>query len=268
MEEKEIKSFIEVDPEKCSLDELKNEMDRLEKLTEFFESKQMAIKLFINSVYGATASPFFIGHNVDVAEAITLQGQDLNHFSENCLNRYFKGIFQNDAELHKKLGIDSELAKKIDLNKGRVTQQGKLDGKEFNYLEGNVSGAVAGDTDSVSGNSKLNVDDKKTTIEKLFNKIKKENFDIVNVLSDNQEIVTSRKKHFIKTYDEKTNSIIEAPIKYIMRHKVTKNRYIIRTKSGKTVSVTGDHSIMVIRDNKLQSIKTKDILKTDKLITL
>ena len=54
-----------------------------------------------------------MAHNVDVAESITLQGQDLNHFSENAVNEYFSGVFQNDTELHKKLGISTEDAQKV-----------------------------------------------------------------------------------------------------------------------------------------------------------
>ena len=101
--------FVQIeDPETCPIEELEKEVERLKNLGDFYETKQLALKKFINSVYGATASKYFIAHNTAVAESITLQGQDLNHYSENAVNAYFQGIFQADTELHKKLGIDSD----------------------------------------------------------------------------------------------------------------------------------------------------------------
>lgn len=92
----ELKFSTLTDPYNCPIEELKTEMDRLETLVGFYETKQLAIKKFINSVYGATASKYFVACNTDMAESITAQGRDLNHFSENSVNRYFKGIFQSD----------------------------------------------------------------------------------------------------------------------------------------------------------------------------
>ena len=80
MEEKKYK-FCQIDPNNCTVEELEEEVERLKNLGDFYETKQLALKKFINSVYGATASRFFIAHNTAVAESITLQGQDLNHYS-------------------------------------------------------------------------------------------------------------------------------------------------------------------------------------------
>lgn len=137
------------EPETCPIEDLEKEVERLRVLGEFYETKQLALKKFINSVYGATASKYFIAHNTNVAESITLQGQDLNHYSENSVNEYFSGVFQNDTELHKKLGISTELAKQVNIAKGKTTETGLLDGPEFLYLNGNQSLTVAGDTDSI-----------------------------------------------------------------------------------------------------------------------
>lgn len=93
--------FIDIDPDVCTEEELREAILKLKNLSGYFESKQLAIKLFINSVYGATASKYFVGHNTAVAESITLQGQDLNHFSENCVNKYFRGIFQSKEHYDK-----------------------------------------------------------------------------------------------------------------------------------------------------------------------
>lgn len=143
------KNFSKIDPYACSIEELKSEISRLENLKEVYENKQLAFKIFINSIYGSMASKYFIGHKTELAEAITLQGQHLNHYTEISLNEYFEGTFQNDIELHKKLGISTELAKKVTLAKGRLSDHGPLTGKLYSFLNGKtISGVVKGDTDS------------------------------------------------------------------------------------------------------------------------
>lgn len=94
-------NFIEIDPDNCSKEELYEAIKKCEAGSGYFETKQLALKTFINSVYGACASKYFVGHNTAVAESITLQGQDLNHFSENCVNKYFRGIFQSEEQYNK-----------------------------------------------------------------------------------------------------------------------------------------------------------------------
>ena len=55
----------------------------------------------------------------------------------------------------------------------------------------------------------------------------------------------------------------------MIRHKVSKAKYKIKTKSGKEIIVTNDHSCIVIRNGKQISIKAKDInIKTDKIISV
>lgn len=153
----EIKSFIQegFDPETCSIEELEAEVNRMKDLEDFYESKQLGEKLFLNSMYGAVSSKYFVGYNLEVSKSITLQGQDLNHFSENCVNKYFSGVFQNDVELHKKLGIRTEDAQKVVIGKGRLTVKNEYYTEEYKqknnltHLVGNQTLTVAGDTDSI-----------------------------------------------------------------------------------------------------------------------
>lgn len=256
------------DPETCPIEELEAEVDRLGKLGDYYETKQLAIKKFINSVYGATASKYFIAHNTAVAESITLQGQDLNHYSENAVNEYFSGIFQNDTELHEKLGIDTELAKKVRIDRGKITDSGPLTGEEFSYLNGNQSLTVAGDTDSGPHWIKIYIDGSITTFGEAFTKLKYENNDNILVTSTGQEIIPVN-NHTTLSYVDHSDKTCNKFIKYIMRHKVyNKSHFKIKTKTGKEIELTGDHSVMIIRDNKLLSIPIKDIKNTDKLITI
>ena len=261
-----MEKLYDIDPETCSEEELKATIDELGNRAGFFETQQLALKTFINSVYGATASEFFAGFNPAVAEAITLQGQDLNHYSEICVNEYFRGPFQSDTELHKKLGIDTELTKKIQIGSGRLTEAKPLEGPEFEYLGDNVSLVIAGDTDSTCCKSRVYVNNEEMTIEDAFNLLKLKNHDAVLKTSNGSDVVPVKDS---TTLTFKDNQITERPIKYIMRHKVRKAKWKVKTKSGKDVIITNDHSIMVLRDNKLIKVKPQEIMVgTDKIITI
>lgn len=87
------------DPDTCPIEELEKQVKDLSNLVGFYDTKQLAIKKFINSVYGALGSKYFVAYNVLMAESITAQGRDLNHYSENSVNEYFKGIFQSNPEI-------------------------------------------------------------------------------------------------------------------------------------------------------------------------
>ena len=83
---------------------------------------------------------------------------------------------------------------------------------------------------------------------------------------NNQEIVKCDKQVLNWT---KENGLQYVPIKYIMRHKVSKSQFKIKTKSGKEIIVTGDHSCIVFRNGKQLTIKAKDINKsTDKILSI
>jgi DNA polymerase elongation subunit (family B) len=104
--------WINIDVEKASKEEIANEIKRLEALRDLYMNAEQAVKIFINSVYGACGSPWFAFFNTDIAEAVTLQGQDLIKYSEKVLNRYFLEFWHNDVKLHEKLGLTNVL--KID----------------------------------------------------------------------------------------------------------------------------------------------------------
>jgi DNA polymerase elongation subunit (family B) len=74
---------------------------------------EQAVKIFINSIYGACGSPWFAFFNTDVAEAVTLQGQELIKYSEKVLNRYFMEFWHKDVKLHQKMGLNT--VQKLDL---------------------------------------------------------------------------------------------------------------------------------------------------------
>ena len=71
----------------------------------------------------------------------------------------------------------------------------------------------------------------------------------------------------ILNYENK-KGLYYAPVKRIIRHKVTKAKWVLKTKSGKEIIVTNDHSMIVFRDGVQMEVKPCDILKTDKILTV
>jgi len=85
-------------------EEIEAEIERLKNLSKDYKNEEQGIKLTLNSIYGALGNNFFALFNTDVAESVTLQGQDLIKFAEKVINKYFHEHWHNDTELHKKLG--------------------------------------------------------------------------------------------------------------------------------------------------------------------
>jgi DNA polymerase elongation subunit (family B) len=93
-----------------SAEEIQKEIDRLEIIKMQKTNEEQSIKLLINSVYGAYGSKYFIMYNTDIAEAITLQGQDIIKTADKYINLYFREFWHKDVSVHAELGIDSEVS--------------------------------------------------------------------------------------------------------------------------------------------------------------
>ena len=129
--------WCQLNVENASKEQIKAELERLKDLRDLYMNAEQAVKIFINSVYGALGSPYFAFFNPDVAESVTLQGQDLIKYSEKVVNRYFLEFWHKDTKLHEKMGIT--IAKKItknvviyiDTDSNYVTFKEVLDGCDY-----------------------------------------------------------------------------------------------------------------------------------------
>jgi len=86
-------------------EEIKEKIEKLTALKNELKNEEQAIKLTMNSIYGAIGNNWFVCFNPDVAEAVTLQGQDLIKYSEKILHKYFHDYWHKDSDLHDKLGV-------------------------------------------------------------------------------------------------------------------------------------------------------------------
>ena len=89
-------------------------MEDLEKKIKKLDLKQNAIKLLINSIYGAFGNKWFYFYDPDIAQSITLQGQDLIKFSIKAVNHYFLEKWHLDTELHETLGLSKYVITKVE----------------------------------------------------------------------------------------------------------------------------------------------------------
>lgn len=218
----------------ASIEEIDAEIKRLSKLVNDFNNEQMAIKIFINSIYGACASPYFVAYNPQLAEAITLQGQDIIKFSSKVLNMYFHKFWRTDKELHEHLGISTPDQVVHDV-------------------------AIYGDTDSCHKDTVINTDTGSYTIADLYNQC---NETAGDTLAGHESVKTDKK---VLNYNKYGKLEYQDAVR-IIRHKVSKPKWELKTKSGKKIIITNDHSLIVFRNGTKIEVKPSDVLKSDKVL--
>jgi DNA polymerase elongation subunit (family B) len=89
---------------------LKKKANELKKEVDYYNALQLALKLVLNGSYGAFATSYFILYNNHVAGTITAQGRDLTRTMDKVNEDYWYRQWQNDHELHYRLGIKNVTA--------------------------------------------------------------------------------------------------------------------------------------------------------------
>ncbi len=134
-----------------------------------------------------------------------------------------------------------------------------LNTNEHNFF-GN--GILIHNTDSVANNTIIQTNNGNKTIEQLF--LENENNN-KKVTHKGHELVSIEDK--ILNYND--NGDLEFQnARYIMRHKVSKPKWRLKTKSGKEIFVTNDHSMIVFRNGVKMEVKPYEIQKTDKILVV
>lgn len=81
------------------------ELQQIKEEASKYYNYEQAVKLMLNSIYGAFGNPYFYFFNVDIAETITLQGKDAILYTEKLINKYFKEFWHKDIPAHTEMGI-------------------------------------------------------------------------------------------------------------------------------------------------------------------
>jgi len=130
------------------------------------------------------------------------------------------------------------------------------------YIGGNPI-LIYGDTDSCDKFTIIRTNEGKKTVEELYNENIIEGS--AGVTIKGHESVNCKKK--VLNYNE-NKELYYAPVKRVIRHKVSKPKWKLKTKSGKEIIVTNDHSMIVFRNNEKLEVKPSEILKTDKILII
>lgn len=231
-----------------SLEELEDFKKRVIQKRQEYSLLELAMKTSGNAAYGACASPYFFFFNPWLAGDITGECRELTQTMWKNINEFFRETIWERKDLWKEFGFE------LDENKREWAKT--------------VNWAIYSDTDSSVRNTLLLTKDvnnvKEITIEDLFNKCLKRNGLKVTDKSGH-EIVECCDQ--ILNYID--NKIQFTPIKHVIRHKVSKPKFKIKTKSGKEIIVTGDHSVIVFRDGQQMAIEAKNVnIKTDKILSI
>ena len=181
------------------INELKKEKDKLKELANVQDLRQHAFKIFLNSSYGALGSAFYPCFDLDNAEAVTLSGQAVTREMVRYTNEILNELAESEND-------------------------------EF---------VVAGDTDSVSGESLITINGIKFTIEEIYNL-----FGI---------------KEFTTEFG-KIQNIYKAKIKALN---------LVNKITGETETIKLiDNHLLVYRDGEIIEIDFNDLRNTDKIVKL
>ena len=88
------------DFESMTTEELMKLVQEYEDQKNEFNQMQYALKIAMNSIYGAFCNVGFNYFNIEVAESITTQGRSLIQFGMESIDRYFCEMWHKDIELH------------------------------------------------------------------------------------------------------------------------------------------------------------------------
>src|SRR5210317_1505330 len=100
-----IEQLIEKPEDELSVEEMQALVDYYQMMSAKYTAYEQAVKVTLNSIYGAFGNKWFHFFNIDIAESITLQGQNAILYSESILNKYFQEFFHKDTMVHEHFNI-------------------------------------------------------------------------------------------------------------------------------------------------------------------
>lgn len=234
-----------------SLEELKHLRDDVEALREEYSLIELAYKVLSNGAYGASANAKgFYFYNLAVAGDITGECRALTKYFWTHLEEFFHKTIWERKDLWEKFGFELDESKKA--------------------LCESLPVSCYSDTDSVTEDSVIYIKESNNApmavTFKEFYYILKEKYKAKERDNVNGQTIIAVPGN-ISVMNIKNGKTEYSPVKYLMRHKVSKPLYIIETESGKRVTVTEDHSCVVMRGGKQITVKAADInAETDTLI--
>jgi DNA polymerase elongation subunit (family B) len=101
----DINTLINKPEDDLTRDEMQILADHYQTMSAKYTAYEQAVKVTLNSIYGAFGNKWFHFFNIDIAESITLQGQNAILYSEKILNKYFQEFWPKDSKVHEHFSI-------------------------------------------------------------------------------------------------------------------------------------------------------------------
>jgi intein/homing endonuclease len=121
---------------------------------------------------------------------------------------------------------------------------------------------IYNDTDSVPYDTTVCINGVDIAIGDLYNRYANDNI----VTSKHGHETIDIKNIRTSTYNTNTRCVVESPVKRLIRHRVTKRRFKIKTSNGDEVIMTEDHGLMVLRNDTVIRISPKEYKPGDKIL--
>lgn len=130
-------------------------------------------------------------------------------------------------------------------------------------MKTNQKWVVLLDTDSVVGDTEVYYNKDKIKISDLYDKFNQ------FVYNDdfNKSYVKPCDSSTTSSFNTKNKSVEEKNIKYIMKHRVKKRMFKIKTDETEVI-VTEDHSLIIYRNSRYINIKPSELIDGDKIVKL
>ena len=105
----------------------KQEIYRIERDIARYENQQTAIKILLNSLYGALGNKYFRYFTMEIAEGITLSGQMIIRWAEKAVNEYLNKALRNERPKDYVIAIDTD---SVYVNLGEIVAASKITDKK------------------------------------------------------------------------------------------------------------------------------------------
>ena len=101
----DINTLINKPEDDLTRDEMQILAEHYETMSAKYTAYEQAVKVTLNSIYGAFGNKWFHFFNIDIAESITKQGKNAILYSETILNKYVNEFWHKDTLVHEQFGI-------------------------------------------------------------------------------------------------------------------------------------------------------------------
>ena len=215
-------------------DLMKENIGKDQMLVDRYDTMQKTVKIITNSLYGGQSNIRFRLYDYEVARSITSTGREIAKIAAVVANNCIDQMIKNRSNKFDHVDIPYDWNSQADTALPNV---------------------IYGD--SVTGDTLIRTGEGNIPVKCLWEQF------------NHEPISAGNKEYIIRPFITILGSDDRLYIPHnIMKHKTKKRLYKITTSKNKVVTVTEDHSLIVLRNNVKTIIKPNELVESDQLITL